>query len=372
MHPDSWHFPRPELAGEYISTFTRGLTAARGLFARRRMGKTEFLEKDLVPAAREAGYLTAYVNLWDNRSNPGLAIATAMFGAVEAKGVARMLEKFRQPVNKIKAGAKFGGGAEGSIEAELGARTKKPANTVLGETMAKLDEKRRKMLLLIDEAQVLAATEHGDFAHALRAALDIRKDYIKVIFAGSSESTLRTMFGRSSEPFYNWAALEPFQLLEQDFVEALVKKVNDLSRFPLDVDAAQAAFVQLHSTPEFFRRYLEHYLSHATDGAAAALAHTKEHVFSDKVYLTQWQTMLPADQFILAFLASEEQESLYGKPIRDKLAAALGLTEVTKSTVQNAVARLARRNMVTAVGEGKYQFEDQAFGHWVRERGQGE
>ena len=32
-----------------------------------------FLEKDLMPAARTAGYQTAYVNLWDNRENPASA-----------------------------------------------------------------------------------------------------------------------------------------------------------------------------------------------------------------------------------------------------------------------------------------------------------
>ena len=51
MLNDIWHFPRPLLAEDYLATFARGLTSARGLFARRRMGKTEFLEKDLMPAA---------------------------------------------------------------------------------------------------------------------------------------------------------------------------------------------------------------------------------------------------------------------------------------------------------------------------------
>jgi hypothetical protein len=41
--------------------------------------------------------------------------------------------------------------------------------------------------------------------------LDIRKQTIKVVFAGSSESSLRRMFGRATEPFYNWAPIEPFE-----------------------------------------------------------------------------------------------------------------------------------------------------------------
>ena len=41
----NWHFARPALAKKYLNLFDVGLTAARSLFARRRMGKTEFLKK---------------------------------------------------------------------------------------------------------------------------------------------------------------------------------------------------------------------------------------------------------------------------------------------------------------------------------------
>lgn len=55
---DPWHYPRPELATTYLQVFDLGLMSARALFAKRRMGKSEFLEQDLIPAAREVGYLT--------------------------------------------------------------------------------------------------------------------------------------------------------------------------------------------------------------------------------------------------------------------------------------------------------------------------
>jgi len=58
--------------------FDVGLTSARALFAKRRMGKSEFLEQDLIPAARDAGYLTVYLNLWDARSQPAPAFLAAL------------------------------------------------------------------------------------------------------------------------------------------------------------------------------------------------------------------------------------------------------------------------------------------------------
>ncbi len=75
---DPWHYPRPALAQAYLAVFDMGLVSAKGLFARRRMGKTEFLKQDLLPRALAARYLTAYANLWDNRVNPASALAEAV------------------------------------------------------------------------------------------------------------------------------------------------------------------------------------------------------------------------------------------------------------------------------------------------------
>jgi hypothetical protein len=71
------------------------------------------------------------------------------------------------------------------------------------------------------------------------------------VFAGSSEATLRRMFGRSTEPFYNWAPPEPFELPGEDFVQAMVAKVNRLSQYPLALKDALTTFDALQRTPEF-------------------------------------------------------------------------------------------------------------------------
>jgi HipA-like C-terminal domain len=66
---------------------------------------------------------------------------------------------------------------------------------VLRTAFAAFDKSRNKGLLLIDEAQVLADRQHRSLEIALSALLDTRKDRSKVIFTGSSEDRLRTMFG---------------------------------------------------------------------------------------------------------------------------------------------------------------------------------
>jgi len=239
------------------------------------MGKSEFLEKDLVPAAKKSGLLTAYLNLWDARENPRAALISVL---------------------------------------------------ALSELMRNFDHSRRKLLLILDEAQVLALPTHSDLAHSLRAALDIRKQTIKVVFAGSSESSLRRMFGRATEPFYNWAPIEPFARLGAEFVAAMTRKVNQLSRYPLSEREALRAFESLKRTPEFFRRYLQRYLAYAELGSRAALDDTLAHVFNDASYSFLWGKLLPADQAILRAIA-EGVSDLHSLPARKQLGKRIGSRE---------------------------------------------
>jgi hypothetical protein len=116
---DPWHYARPALAQKHLQVFAIGLTSARGLFAKRRMGKSEFLEQDLIPAARAEGYLTAYLNLWDARAHPTPSLAAVVSRALEPKGVHKVIQRLNTPLKKVKASAKVPGMAEGSLEAEL-------------------------------------------------------------------------------------------------------------------------------------------------------------------------------------------------------------------------------------------------------------
>lgn len=362
---DPWHYSRNELAQRYLTTFALGLESARGIFAKRRMGKTEFLKMDLIPAAENAGYLTAYANLWDNKDNPAVSLIEALSLAMEPQGLSRFWQDLNTPVKKVKVGAKVAGMAEGAVEAELAEETKS-FNTALSAVMREFDKTGKKLLLALDEAQVLASGEHSGFAHALRAALDIRKVSIKVIFAGSSENTLRRMFARSSEPFYNWAPLEPFELLGEKFVDAMVVKVNALTRYPLQSEDALQAFEELHSTPDFFRRFLNRYLTHAQLGVRAAIQATKEQVFNDSEFAGYWASLLPADKEVLKLLATGVSD-LHGIAARTQIANALGKDKpVALSVPQHALKRLVANAVVTRLDQGEYRFEDDAFAQWVR------
>ena len=116
---DPWHFARPELAQKYLQTFRVGLISAQALFAPRRMGKSEFLEQDLIPAAQKSGLLTAYLNLWDAREHPRGALVSTLARASTSRGLSALMKKLRAPLKKVKASGKISGLAEGSLEAEM-------------------------------------------------------------------------------------------------------------------------------------------------------------------------------------------------------------------------------------------------------------
>lgn len=362
---DPWHFPRPELASSYLRVFDIGLTSARGLFAPRRMGKSEFLEQDLIPAARGEGYLTAYLNLWDARTQPTPALVATLGRALAPKGWARLTKRLKKPLKSVKASAKLPGFAEGSLEAEL-AEDPKVAGPLLSDLLRDFSGPKKRLLLVLDEAQVLAAPVHSDLAHSLRASLDVRKQSIKVIFAGSSEPTLRRMFGRATEPFFNWAPLEPFELLGEDFVKAMVAKVNRLSRFPLQEKQALVAFEALKRTPEFFRRYLNRYLTHAELGAPAALEDTCAHVFNDANYRGIWTRLLPADREVLKLLADDVTDMHSAAALR-RLGVALGLMKsVSRTTPAHSLRRLQEEELVVKLDYGDYQIMDAGLVEWIR------
>src|SRR5258708_17059448 len=170
----SWHFARPELAEHQLQAFDLGLISATALHARRRMGKTEFLTKDLTPAAEKNRYAVGYCNLWQEDQNPVAAIAEAVTAcAAPQRVIAKVRAKLEIPASTLKVSGKLTAIGEGS--AELGFKdTAKVSATKLRSAFTAFDKSKNTGLLLIDEAQILADKEHASLEMALRALLDTR------------------------------------------------------------------------------------------------------------------------------------------------------------------------------------------------------
>lgn len=360
-----WHFARPELARHYLNAFNIGLVSGLALYARRRHGKTEFLTRDLTPCAQDLGIAVGYCNLWQGEGDPAEVIAQAVLEmAAPRKTMARIKAKLRVPVHKLKITGKAIGLGEGGAEVDFGARgagerKKLPAAFAHFDTCPNLG------LLLIDEAQVLADNVYQPVEKALRALLDTRKDRIKVVFTGSSEDRLRQMFAAEGRAFYNWASVEPLPLLGTEFALDLLQRANRLTTIPIPQPEGLRAFEDLNRVPELYRRFLSQYLAHPFEGAQAAVDHCRRSIYSDQGFAKRWADMLPADRLILKMVAAEHGD-LHGEASLQLLGEQLGLGKpADRGVPQNALRRLRGKQILIAVGNGRYRFEDDTFREWV-------
>lgn len=78
MSKDPWHFPRTELATHDLGMFDTGLASALTFFAPRRMGKTEFLRKDITPVAETGGWQVFYFSFLDADASAASSFVTAL------------------------------------------------------------------------------------------------------------------------------------------------------------------------------------------------------------------------------------------------------------------------------------------------------
>lgn len=360
-----WHFPRPQLARHYLDAFDVGLVSAYALYARRRMGKTEFLVRDLAPAATRRGYAVGYCNLWQEDGSPLSALVDALGQMTDGRNLAaKIRSKLASHVSKVALSAKAAGMATGSAEVEF--RAPQPDGVAgLRQAFKAFDEVGNRGLLLMDEAQVLADARHESVEKALRALLDTRKDRIKVVFTGSSEDRLRRMFGVERKAFYNWAHVQPMPLLGEEFALELTSRANSLTTMPLVEGQSLRVFDALHRVPELFRRFLAQYLANAFEGVDAAVEACRQSLYSEEGFAWVWSRMAPADRLLLQLVA-QEQADLHGIAVREWLGRRMQLgSAASRSIPQNALRRLRDRQILIQVEPGRYRFEDEVFRDWI-------
>lgn len=363
--PSNWHFSRPQLAKHYLDAFDLGLVSAYALYARRRMGKTEFLVRDLAPAAGRCGYAVGYCNLWQENDSPLSALVDALTQMSDGRKLtAKLRSRLASHVSRVALSGRAAGVVEGSAEVEF--RASHPEGTTrLRQAFKAFDEGGNRGLLLMDEAQVLADSRHESIEKALRALLDTRKDQIKVVFTGSSEDRLRRMFGVERKAFYNWAHVEAMPLLGEEFALELTRRANSLTTMPITEDQGLHVFEALHHVPELFRRFLAQYLANPFEGVEAAVEACRQSLYSEEGFARAWSRMALADRLLLQLVA-QEQPDLHGIAVREWLGHRLQLGHAaSRSIPQNALRRLRDRQILIPVEQGRYRFEDEVFRDWI-------
>jgi hypothetical protein len=360
MPPDYLHYPREQLAQAVLQMLSAGLSSALTLFAPRRMGKTEFLVKDLLPRAEQHGWRVFYYSFMEDdageiaKAFPAALAEFADSGRWLAKTVGKLAER-------VKLKGTLG---PATLETTPASAPAAAVATVSG-TIAELAQQKRPVLLLLDEIQELARKPGTTgLVASLRTGLDLHKDQIKVIFTGSSQAGLRAMFGDSRAPFFHFATMIDFPPLDEGFTRHLAEAFRQITGRKLDEAALWEAFQQLGRGPLHMRALVEELVLNPGRSLDEALAGRQAMLADTSGFERKWQELAALDRLLLQALAAGES-SPYRQESRERLAQALGLPAISPSSVQTALRKLERRDLVTKDARG-WRFADPTFAEWLK------
>ncbi len=364
-------FQRPQLAVAYCDSLEgKGIANARsGLFLAgpRRVGKSTFLQHELIPEAHKRHWETVYVDLWANKNeNPAHLIAEA----IKAKLLLHQgkLAKLVQAINIDKINIL------GTIAFDLSEQTHVHPMT-LTSALALLKQLTKKpIVLIIDEAQHALASNDGLNAmfsvKSARDQLNAPGDAaLMLVFTGSNRDKLAHLILKKDQPFFG-SDITAFPLLGKDYTDAFTLWVNKnlAPNNQFTKDSMWKAFQLIGHKPEILRQLAGRI---ALSGEARHFTALLEHdalIWKNRIwdeFEHDFNALTTIQRVVLELLIekghawspfSEESLSFYQqKSKQPKLATA---------TIQAAIQTLRDRGFIWQLGRGAYALEDDGFAEW--------
>ena len=365
-----WHFSRLGLAKDYLALFQFGKTSNVVLFAPRRTGKTEFVQMDLLPFAKEEGYLTITVDFWSNKSNPIAAISDGLIAAFN-----RLTVKEQSQLANFK-----GGKATASISRifEASAETQRVDLDSLSELFNAfgflMEKSNRQALIHLDEVQHLATdVKFDDVTASLRTFLDKSRSWLKAVMTGSSSDHLQRLFRRSRAPFYQSVEIQEFPMLGTDFVSHLLECYRAESGNSLSEREAVEFFHKLHRNPEKFRGLITAMLRAESTNFAGTWSLIQSKYDATISISEEWAGLSGAEAAVATLLLKKlegtHSAGLYSPTTFEFVDLYVGDTskKASKSTIQNSIEKLRTIGWVANTGHGKWEFEDSEVMAFIRE-----
>ncbi len=358
MTIDNWHYPRTQLAKQVFNMFETGLSSALVFFAPRRMGKTEFLRKDIQPLAEKQGWKTFYFSFLDAEVTAYHDFAQALNNFTEGKGLTAKARGMLKQVSKVS-------GKAAGLQADVALQPSKTPSPKIKNIIAQQAE-TGNLLLLMDEVQVLAQNKTNDQLIAeFRTALDMHKDSVKVIFTGSSREGLRHMFSQASAPFFHFGQNLPFPELGKEFTDHLANTFKEVTNRPLDTTTLWDAFQEMEKIPQLARSLVERLALNPNLDIQKAKNQLLEDVFNDRAFAETWASCSALEKLLLHDIA-HNSNAFFSEDTRNRLAKELGLPEVSVSTVQSALRTLQRKMLIGRLPDVREHFiDDPSFKNWL-------
>lgn len=358
-----WHFPRPELAQFYLDKMFRAGISRLVFFGRRRIGKTEFMRLDLMPAAAREGALTLYCSLWENKDKPHLALLRVLREQVGAEPESRQKAALKLALSEqVEAGVEF----ERSTKPAAASAEELQEITALFQRLLKEHRKhKRKCLLVLDEIQHLATSaKFATFAAALRTLLDMADGQINVVFTGSSYADLQKLFKDNKAPFYDFADVVVFEPMSHDYVAHLERIYTRITRQALPAGQLAGIFEQTGRNAHTVRALATRLILKLSRDVESEWDVFKAELQGPEGWCQkQWGGLHESDRIVYRLIM--ERQELFSE-------ASLALyvqAGFSRGTAQQALGRLLNRGFVSRVAHGQYVTEIPMFDEWVRADG---
>ncbi len=361
---DDKEIQRPQLARSYLQLLEAQPGRPLALFARRRVGKTFFLDRDLTAAAHEAGWVPVYADVWLHKTAPLDAINHALEEALDDAMVPSgpTGKAAKTPVKKL-------GGFGASIEfGDEPKRRELPAQAELrfDALVARLAAHTgKRVLLMLDEIQTLADTPNGEAIIAtLRAVLQKRKREVAAVFTGSSQDALASLVVASGGPMYQFAQLLDFPVLDDRYLTLLANhfaKVHQGKK--LNLDDLRRVFAHIGHKPALMKDLVKSMSAEGLTDVDLAL----QRFVADERQVIGWRALLaamsPLEKALLGLIAQGRPP--LGKETLAVLPASDGANP-TIAKVRVAIERLRRSGTLDKATHGGYYIEDSLFEDYVK------
>lgn len=348
------YYPRSNLIEQVWKVYDSGLENAVTLFAPRRQGKTMFVKNELLPSAQTRRLETCYLDLWQRRDQPELALTEGLEIAAAEKHprtwrLTAVEGSLGAGLARVKAiGEPHRREAEGVIENRLRA------------ALEALIPRSGGLLLVLDEFQALAGTANESFVAALRAVIQEHSDRLRVFYTGSSRHALNTMFRRQRAPLFASAYGMNLPPLGEDFVSDRAAFLERRIGAPVNVEAMSDVFRRLRNTPAFLNSVVLNIL--VSDNPDVYVAYKQwldaQRAQGASDFIGELRDL---DIAILRIITDSARPPIFGKSSVAAISKQVG-RRITTGQIQTAIERLSKNHVIAPTGEaGGYEVDDPAL-----------
>lgn len=360
---DDIEIRRPALARTYLHLLDAQPGRPIALFASRRVGKTFFLDHDLAPEAKHAGWMPVYADVWLHKASPLKAINHALEEALDDVTIpaGAMSKIAKTPVKKVSG---MGASVEFGEEPEQRTLPEQPElrlDALVGRLAL---ESGKRVLLMLDEIQAIGELPNGESIIAtLRAVLQKRKREVGAVFTGSSQEALAAMMVAAGGPMYQFAQLMDFPVLGDEYLALLAEHFGKVHRGKrLNLDALRRVFAHIGFKPALMKDIVKAMSAEGVTDVDRALKNFVE----DDRQITGWRAVLeamtPLERALVVLVAK-------GKPPlgKETLEALSRMRELspTPAKIRVAIERMRKAGILTKSAKVGYAIEDRLFADYV-------